>query len=103
MALEGGQRVGTCALVKMNEGEFEVAKMAVTHELRGKGIGRQLLAFVIEDARQMGAWRLYIESNSSLKNALHLYESFGFRHLPVEQAQPHFARGDVFMELLLGQ
>jgi putative acetyltransferase len=101
MALDGGKRVGTCALIKMSEGEFEVAKMAVTDELRGKGIGRQLLAFVIADALRMGARRLYIESNSPLKNAIHLYEALGFRHLSHGEAQPHFARGDVFMELLL--
>src|SRR5271165_321050 len=78
MALDGDNPVGTCALVKMGDREYEVAKMGVAPELRGRGIGRLLLAFVIEDARRMGARRLYIETNTSLKNAIHLYESFGF-------------------------
>ncbi|HVJ07494.1 MAG TPA: GNAT family N-acetyltransferase [Acidisarcina sp.] len=101
LALDGTERVGACALVKIGDGEFEVAKMAVAEERRGQGIGRQLLSFVIADARQMGARRLYIESNSRLSSALHLYESLGFRHLPPETMQGHFARCDVFMELLL--
>jgi putative acetyltransferase len=102
MALDGEDRVGTCALIKMSEGEFEVAKMGVDTARRGQGIGRRLLAFLIDDARRMGARRLYIETNTSLKNAIHLYESFGFLHLPPGSGHAHFARGDVFLELLLG-
>jgi|SRR5450631_1445753 len=101
MALDGEKRVGTCALVKMGEGEFEVAKMGVAGEIRGRGIGRLLLEFVVADSREIGAKRLYIESNSSLKGAIHLYESMGFSHLPPGQGHPHFARGNVFMELRL--
>lgn len=102
MALDGPEPVGTCALIKMSDGEFEIAKMGVAEVRRGQGIGRQLLGFAIADARRMGARRLYIESNSALVNALHLYESLGFRHLPSGSVQAHFARGNVFMELLLG-
>ena len=103
MALDGEKRVGTCALVKMGEGEYEVAKMGVSSELRGRGIGRLLLEFILADARKIGAKRLYIESNSTLKSALHLYESVGFQHLPPGQGHPHFARGNIFMELWLDE
>ncbi len=57
---------------------------------------------MIADARQMNARRLYIETNTTLKNAIHLYESVGFRHLPPGEGQSHFARGDAFLEMLLG-
>ena len=102
MALDGEDRVGTCALIKIGDAEFEVAKMGVAENRRGQGIGRVLLEFVIADARQMNARRLYIETNTSLKNAIHLYESVGFRHLPPGEGQSHFARGDAFLEMLLG-
>lgn len=102
MALDGDERVGTCALVKIGEAEFEVAKMGVAENRRGQGIGRLLLEFLIADARQMNARRLYIETNSSLHNAIHLYESVGFRLLPPGEGQSHFARGDTFLEMMLG-
>jgi putative acetyltransferase len=101
MALDGEERVGTVALIKMGDGEFEVAKMGVAESRRGQGIGRELLSFTIEDARRMGSKRLFIETNTSLKNAIHLYESLGFQHLPPGSVQSHFVRGDAFLELLL--
>jgi GNAT superfamily N-acetyltransferase len=66
------------------------------------GIGKKLLAHVIEYAQERGASRLYLETNSKLVNAIHVYESLGFRHLPPEQVHPSpYARADVYMELLL--
>ncbi len=102
MALDGDERVGACALIKMGEAEFEVAKMGVAESRRSQGIGRELLEFVIADARLMNARRLYIETNSTLNSAIHLYESVGFQHLPPGEGHPHFARGDTFMEMVLG-
>jgi len=102
MATQGGVAIGTCALLAMADGSFEVAKMTVAETHRGLGLGKKLLAFVIESARGMGARRLYLETNSSLQNAIHVYESLGFTHLPPERIKPSpYTRADVYMELLL--
>jgi ribosomal protein S18 acetylase RimI-like enzyme len=47
-------------------------------------------------ARAEGATLLYLETNSALKPAIALYESFGFVHLPPRPTP--YARADVFME-----
>ena len=47
-AIHQGEAVGCCALVAIGQGEFEVAKMAVTEASQGMGIGRRLLAKVLE-------------------------------------------------------
>lgn len=102
MALLGDERVGCCALIRMAEGEYEIAKMTVTDKYRGRGYGRAVLAGTIEEARRMGARRLYLETNSSLTPAIALYESLGFRHLPPQRVvKSPYARADVYMELLL--
>jgi ribosomal protein S18 acetylase RimI-like enzyme len=102
VAVEQGEVVGCCALIPHGPGVFEVAKMAVAERLRGRGIGRQLLSCTIEQARALGAKSLYLESNSRLANAVHLYESLGFRHLPAEERTPSpYARANVFMDLKL--
>jgi GNAT superfamily N-acetyltransferase len=102
MATQDGVAIGTCALLAMADGSFEVAKMTVAETHRGLGLGKKLLAFVIESAREMGARRLYLETNSSLQNAIHVYESLGFQHLPPERIKPSpYARADVYMELLI--
>jgi putative acetyltransferase len=103
MAVEDGVAIGTCALLPMKDGAFEVAKMTVAEKCRGLGIGKKLLAHVIEYAKEMGASRLYLETNNKLVNAIHVYESLGFRHLPPELVHPSpYARANVYMELLLG-
>ncbi|HEX6879169.1 MAG TPA: GNAT family N-acetyltransferase [Terriglobales bacterium] len=102
MALLGEERVGCCALIRIAEGEYEVAKMTVSDKYRGRGFGRAVLAGTIDEARRMGATRLYLETNSSLTPAIKLYESLGFKHVPPEQVHPSpYARADVYMEMHL--
>ena len=99
-AIEQGEPVGCCALLATSPGEFEVAKMAVTQSSQGLGIGRRLLAKVVDEARTAGAHRLFLETNHQLAPAIRLYESMGFRHLPPQRVKPSdYARSDVSMEL----
>jgi nucleoside-diphosphate-sugar epimerase/GNAT superfamily N-acetyltransferase len=97
-----GDSVGCCALLRISEDEFEVAKMAVASGRQGRGIGRRLLHAAIEEARCLRARRLYLETNHVLKPAIQLYESLGFRHLDPTQVSPSpYDRVDVYMELEL--
>jgi putative acetyltransferase len=102
IAVANGEPIGCCALLAMKPGEFELAKMAVAERHRGHGVGRQVLRYTIEQARALGVRRLYLETSSKLPNAIHLYESVGFQHLPPERLTPSpYARSDVYMEMLL--
>ncbi len=92
--------VGCVALIPAENGVYELSKMAVSPQLRGQGIGRKLLAYAIEQARACGAKSLFLGSNSRLENAVHLYESSGFRHVPPEELGPSlYARANVFMTM----
>jgi putative acetyltransferase len=98
----GGQTVGCVALIPMHDGVYELSKMAIAPEMRGLGIGRKLLGHAIAEARRMGARSLFLGSSAKLQNAVHLYETVGFRHVPAtELPEMHYARADVFMEMLL--
>jgi GNAT superfamily N-acetyltransferase len=101
IAESGGETIGCCALIVIAPGELELAKMTVSESARGRGVGRQLLQFAIEEARRMGAHRLYLESNTKAEAAVHLYEQLGFRHLPAPAHESKYARANVFMELPL--
>jgi GNAT superfamily N-acetyltransferase len=102
MAVAGEERIGCCALIFIRPGVFEVAKMAVSERYRGRGIGRKLLEYTIAQAKVLGAHTLELASNTKLANAVHLYESLGFRHLPLERVETSpYARANVFMELHL--
>ena len=80
--------MGCVALIPMEDGTYELSKMAVSPAMRGKGIGRQLLEHVIAHARAAGMRRLFLGSNSVLANAVHLYESVGFTHVSPASLPP---------------
>ena len=88
----------------MGDGSYELSKMAVAEQERGRGAGRQLLEWIVAEMRNRGARRLYLETNSKLQNAIHLYEAVGFRNVPTDKLKPSlYKRADVFMELLLAR
>jgi N-acetylglutamate synthase-like GNAT family acetyltransferase len=94
--------VGSVALMPMSSGVYELSKMAVSPHLRGQGIGRRLLEHAIAQARLIGAKSLFLGSSSKLPNAVHLYESVGFRHVPPETLPPmQYTRANLFMEMTL--
>lgn len=98
MALYRGEAVGTCSLIKMADGGYELAKMAVSPRTQGLGIGYLLGQACIEKARALGARRVYLESNTSLKPAINLYHKLGFRK--VAGPPSPYERCDIQMELL---
>lgn len=92
--------VGCIGLMPTEPGEYELVKMAVAPEHQGHGIARRLITAALERARELGARRLVLESNSGLTNAVHLYEAFGFRHLAAHEIVPSpYTRADVHMRL----
>jgi GNAT superfamily N-acetyltransferase len=94
--------VGCCALMRLDPETFEVAKMAVAESMQGRGLGKRLMQASIDLARQLGARRLYLETNSKLAPALAIYAHFGFRTINEASLPPSpYARADVRMELLL--
>lgn len=91
--------VGVCALCKMDDPiyDYELAKLAVSSEAQGKGIGTILCNTVIEKAKAMGAKVLFLESNTLLKPAIHTYRKLGFKELA--EYHPAYERGNIQMEL----
>ena len=72
--------IGTCALIRMEEGVYELTKMAVSEAARGRKAGEFLLAATLERARAMGMETLYLLTNRKCEAAIHLYEKMGFEH-----------------------
>ena len=100
LALDGETPIGVVALMMMDVGSVELAKMGVRPQAQGKGAVRMLVAAAIERARAMGMRRVYIETNSKLGPALKLYRDAGFQPLAAAIPSP-YARADVQLELFL--
>ncbi|MES2266464.1 MAG: bifunctional helix-turn-helix transcriptional regulator/GNAT family N-acetyltransferase [Bacteroidota bacterium] len=81
IALYNNEPVGACALIKMEDKRYELAKMAVSPMAKGKGIGFLLGQACIAKAKELGATKLYLESNTILKPAISLYHKLGFKKI----------------------
>jgi len=102
VALYNDEPVGVCAMIKKEEGDeyyYEMAKMAVSPKAQGKNIGFLLGQAIIQKAREMGAIKVYLESNTILQPAIQLYHKLGFQRV-VGHASP-YARSNIQMELPL--
>ncbi|OQP52041.1 MarR family transcriptional regulator [Niastella yeongjuensis] len=100
VALYNNEPVGVCALIKMDDPdyEYELAKMAVSPAAQGKSIGWLLGKAGAEKARSLGAKKLYLESNTILQPAISLYYKLGFQKV-VRRATP-YERCNIQMELV---
>ncbi len=102
MVEESGTAMGCVALIPMGDGVVELSKMTVVPQMRGRGLGRRLLLQGIAEARAMGMSRIFLGSNSKLADAVHLYESTGFQHVPMDHLpEMPYTRANVFMEMKL--
>ncbi|KQS27992.1 bifunctional helix-turn-helix transcriptional regulator/GNAT family N-acetyltransferase [Dyadobacter sp. Leaf189] len=99
VALYKGEPVGVCALIKMDDPDydFELAKMAVSPKAQGLNIGWKLGNAAIEKAKSLGANALYLESNTILKPAISLYHKLGFKK--VTGRPTPYERANIQMEL----
>jgi ribosomal-protein-alanine N-acetyltransferase len=73
----GGRVAGYCAAWVIFD-EVHINNMAVLPEWRGHGLGRALLARVLDAAAAEGAWRATLEVRASNTAARRLYARFGF-------------------------
>jgi ribosomal protein S18 acetylase RimI-like enzyme len=98
MAIFDGSVAGTVALKSHSGGIFELTKMAVNAKYQGKKIGRALAEAVIARARDSGAEKIILYSNTMLEPAIALYKSLGFREVPVDGP---YKRSNIKMELIV--
>ena len=81
-AWEGRLLLGCGALKELNPGHGEVKSMRTPSAHRRRGVGRAILAHIIEVARSRSYERLSLETGSmeEFRPAQRLYESFGFTY-----------------------
>jgi len=90
--------IGTVALMKVEEGVYELTKMAITPKHQGKNLGQKLMVHAIEFAKLQDWKTLILYSNRKLQNAIYIYFKYGFKEVPIEKDNP-YSRGDIKMQL----
>jgi GNAT superfamily N-acetyltransferase len=98
MATSNGEVAGTVALKRVDSEMFEFTKMAVDEKYRGQKIGRALGQAAIKKAKELGAKKIILYSNTVLAPAIELYRKLGFAEVPVDGP---YKRSNIKMELNL--
>lgn len=75
-AFDDDQMLGCCMLVEENPTTVRLRQMAVLNDLQGKGIGRALMNFAENIARDRGYWVITMHAR---KNAIGFYEKMGYK------------------------
>ena len=89
-AFEDERILGCCMLVEEKPGIARLRQMAVLNDLQGKGIGRALMNFAENIARDRGFRHIRMHARS---NAVGFYEKVGYRAIGepfMEVTIPHF-------------
>ena len=89
IARRRGRAVG-CGALKFHPGApAELKRMWVSPDVRGIGLGRQLLEELERLAREEGVEVLHLETNGSLHAAIQLYQSAGFEEVAAFNDEPY--------------
>lgn len=97
MALYEGKVAGTVALKKLSDDVYEFTKMAVDEPFQRKGIAEALSCSALQKAVELGAVKVILYSQTSLKPAINLYRKLGFREVPMDTDV--YKRSDIKMEI----
>lgn len=91
---------GCFSFIKLEDGIYELGKMAVDPKFQGLKIGQRLLVFAIEHAKTENWKRIVLYSSTKLDIALHIYRKYGFQEVALED-KVAYVRSDIKMELKL--
>jgi N-acetylglutamate synthase-like GNAT family acetyltransferase len=89
-AFEDDRLLGCCLLTRVDEKTIRLRQMAVPNNMQGKGIGRALMIFAENIARDQGYKKLCMHAR---KTALGFYQKLGYSpsgHEFIEVTIPHY-------------
>ncbi|MEJ2053346.1 MAG: GNAT family N-acetyltransferase [Calditrichaceae bacterium] len=85
VAVTGNKTVGTFELLIMDNLAHICSPSAIVEDVvvktafRGKGIGKKMMEFAIEESRKSGCYKMVLSSSLSRERAQRFYESLGFK------------------------
>jgi ribosomal protein S18 acetylase RimI-like enzyme len=99
LAMDGEEATGCVALREIGPGVCEMKRLYVRPKFRQQGTGRLLARTVIKAARDIGYERMRLDTLSSMREAIALYESLDFQRIEPYYANPIVDA--VFMEFCI--
>lgn len=95
VAIDDGQHVRACAAVEVLDDTGLLRSVAVSTDLRGHGLGREIVAAAEAEARQAGVAMLYLLTET----AAGFFSRLGYRPIPRPDVPESIRRSRQFTEL----
>jgi ribosomal protein S18 acetylase RimI-like enzyme len=92
VAESGGEIVGAGTLMIEEPGVGRLVRMSVGRDQRGRGLGRKLVAHLLDEACRRSYRRIVVETTDDWQDAIGLYRACGFQ-------TEGFRDGDIHMFL----
>lgn len=100
IAAVGAELAGSVALRDLGGGDYELKRMYLRREHRGRGVGKRLLTTALDWARANDARLVRLDTTEQMAAARHLYEASGFVRVPGDK--PRQGQQRLLYELRLG-
>jgi len=100
LAYDSAQLAGCIALRRLDQQTCEMKRLFAREAFRGKGLGRQLITAIVQEAKQIGYEYMRLDTlPPKMNSAIALYRTYGFREIAPYYQNP--VPGALFMELNL--
>jgi ribosomal-protein-alanine N-acetyltransferase len=76
--IDAADGIGGYGIMSLGAGEAHILNLCVREDLRSRGVGRQLLHWLLRRAAAVGMEHGFLEVRPSNLAAMHLYEATGF-------------------------
>lgn len=84
--VESAGEVAGYGIMSYGAGEAHILNVCIRQDLRGMGVGRRLMEFLLERARAAEMLDVFLEVRPSNPTAIRLYEALGFTRVGVRKA-----------------
>lgn len=78
----------------------ELQKLYLDDSVKGRGFGYQLIDKVEQEARALGYRRIYLETHTNLKVAIHTYEKSGYKEIDRPDCVVHSTMNRFYIKAL---
>lgn len=101
LALENESVLAVCMTMPLSGDIWEMCKLAAAGQYTGTGAGSRVFKACMDYAIANGAKKLSLISCRALKPAIHIYEKFGFREVPLNKEFWGAEKADIEMEYIV--